>query len=289
MVFVIFVRNKIRLTLLEYTMKTNRQEIGLRCWHGVAAAMDNAHSHLEIEANLIHGGALTYLFGGSRVEIRAGQWAIFWGSVPHQLLEQEAQTRVSWFTLPLANFLSWAMPATLCDALLNGQVIVQGADLPHDALRFAQWNRDLKGSHGERQVVVELEMQAHLRRVAFDWRDRKAAIFPLTQGEVGAVEKMAAFVELNYCDALQIADITAVSGLHTNYAMQLFKREFGLSLGEFLTRTRIAQVQRLLITTERTILDIALDCGFGSASRFHAVFKKQCGQSPANYRKSLRS
>ena len=70
--------------------------------------------------------------------------------------------------------------------------------------------------------------------------------------------------------------------------MAVFKRGFGLSLGEFLSRTRVAQVQRLLVTTDRTVLDIALECGFGSASRFHAVFKEQCGQSPADYRKSLR-
>lgn len=268
-------------------MKINRQEIGLRCWHGVAAPMAGAHSHMEIEANLIHQGALFYLFGGRRVEIRAGEWAIFWGSVPHQLIEQSAQTRVSWFTLPLATFLSWAMPTALSDALLNGQIIVQAANLPGDTLRFAQWNDDLKSSHADRQTVVELEIQARLRRVAFDWQEIQTSAAPAARGEVGAVEKMAAFVSRNYQNALQISDITAVSGLHSNYAMNLFKREFGLSLGEFLTRTRIAQVQRLLATTDRTVLDIALDCGFGSASRFHAVFKKQCGQSPANYRKAL--
>ncbi len=269
-------------------MNSQRQEMGLRCWHGVAAPMAGAHTHLEIEANLIHQGALSYLFGGRRVEIREGEWAIFWGSVPHQLIGQDAQTRVSWFTLPLATFLSWAMPVTLSDDLLNGQVIVQAADLPGDALRFAQWNGDLKSSHADRQTVVELEMQARLRRVAFDWQELQTGAAVATRGEVGAVEKMAAFVSRNYQNSLQISDITAVSGLHPNYAMNLFKREFGLSLGEFLTRTRIAQVQRLLVTTDRTVLDIALDCGFGSASRFHAVFKGQCGQSPANYRKSLR-
>ena len=271
------------------SMKVKRQDLGLNCWHGVATPMTGAHTHMEIEANLIHQGALTYLFGGKRVEIRAGEWAIFWGSVPHQLIEQDTQTRVSWFTLPLATFLSWAMPTILSDALLHSQVIVQTANLPADAMRFAQWNEDLNSSHADRQVVVELEMQARLRRVAFDWEERQTSAAPTSRGEVGAVEKMSLFVAQNYFNPLQIADITAVSGLHANYAMNLFKREFDLSLGEFLTRTRIAQVQRLLVTTDRTVTDIAFSCGFGSASRFHAVFKKQCGQSPANYRKSLRS
>ncbi len=149
-----------------------------------------------------------------------------------------------------------------------------------------QWNTDLKSNHGERHVVVELEVQAHLRRAALDWPQLQTPNMA-TKSEASAVEKIAAFVARNYREPQQIADIAAVLGLHPNYAMHLFKREFGLSLGEFTTRTRLAQAQRLLVTTDRTVLDIALNCGFGSASRFHAVFQAQCGQSPASYRKSL--
>ncbi len=51
--------------------------------------MPSPHSHLEIEANWLHSGSLSYLFGGNRVDIAAGEWALFWGSVPHQLIPLE--------------------------------------------------------------------------------------------------------------------------------------------------------------------------------------------------------
>lgn len=265
----------------------NTEPLGLRCWRGSARTMTDAHSHLELEANLIHRGELTYLFGGRRVAVAAGQWALFWGSVPHQLVGLSPNNEVSWLTLPLAHLLSWNIPNGLGAALLQGQVAVQTARSNDDAL-FADWQTDLASGDAARVRIVELEIEARLRRLALGWRGGETPATPIVGGELAAVEKMAAFMSKHYAEPLQIQQIGHVAGLHPNYAMTVFKRGFGLSPGEFLSRTRVAQVQRLLVTTDRTVLDIALSCGFGSASRFHAVFKKQCGQSPANYRKSLR-
>lgn len=258
--------------------------------------MVGAHSHLEIEANLIHRGQLTYLFGGRRVEIGAREWALFWGSVPHQLVNSSPDNEVSWLTLPLSHLLSWQIPGALSAALLNGEIAIQAARAG-DVARFDDWHCDLTSSHADgcgdsysaRVRVVELEIEARLRRLALEWQSDQTPRTAVAGGELDAVEKMAAFMSRHYAEPLQATQIARAAGLHPNYAMAVFKRGFGLSLGEFLSRTRIAQVQRLLVTTDRTVLSIALECGFGSASRFHAVFKKQCGQSPADYRKALRN
>ena len=48
---------------------------------------------------------------------------------------------------------------------------------------------------------------------------------------------------------------------------------------------RISHAQRLLVTTDDTILDIALAAGFQSLSRFNEAFKSICGCPPRDYRK----
>lgn len=248
--------------------------------------MAGAHRHLEIEANLVLRGALVYLFGGARVEVGAGELALFWGSVPHQLISLEDNSEIHWLTLPLAQFLSWELPATLTQAVLNGAVAKESADLVRDAALFAAWEEDLGSREVERARIAALEVEARLRRLALNHAALQARV-KSTQGELRHVEKMAAFMAQNYESNLSIEAIAGAAGVHPNYAMNLFKREFGLSLGEFLLRTRLSHAQRLLATTNRKVLDIAFGCGFGSASRFHAAFKLQCGASPAGYRKSL--
>jgi AraC-like DNA-binding protein len=62
-----------------------------------------------------------------------------------------------------------------------------------------------------------------------------------------------------------------------------------MSLLDYVIQYRIAQAQRLLLTTDDNILDIAMQTGFGSSSNFYVTFKKLCGQSPGAYRQALRA
>jgi transcriptional regulator GlxA family with amidase domain len=159
--------------------------------------------------------------------------------------------------------------------------------LKRDDALFTAWERDLRSGQSEAAQIAALEVEARLRRLALHNATAEVRV-KSTQGELRHVEKMAAFMAQNYEAALGIEEIAHAAGVHPNYAMNLFKREFGLSLGEFLLRTRLSHAQRLLATTDRKVLDIAFGCGFGSASRFHAAFKMHCGQSPAAYRKALK-
>lgn len=262
------------------------ETLGFNCWRGNARRMAGAHRHLEIEANLVLRGALVYQFGGARVEVNAGELAVFWGSVPHQLIFSDENSEVSWLTLPLAQFLSWELPQTLTQAVLNGALAKESADLERDVALFAAWESDLGSRQTERARIAALEVEARLRRLALNHSAVEARA-KSTQGELRHVEKMAAFMAQDYASSLSIEAIASAAGVHPNYAMNLFKREFGLSLGEFLTRTRLSHAQRLLATTDRKVLDIAMGCGFGSASRFYAAFKAHCGQSPTSYRRGL--
>jgi len=55
-----------------------------------------------------------------------------------------------------------------------------------------------------------------------------------------------------------------------------------------LTQHRVSHAQRLLATTDDLIIDVALNAGFGSLSRFHDAFKRWCGCPPKQYRKQHR-
>ena len=95
------------------------------------------------------------------------------------------------------------------------------------------------------------------------------------------------YVVSRHHETLGIADFARAVGWHPNYAMARFKAATGMTIGEYRTRQRVAHAQRLLVTTRRSILDIGLEVGFGSVSRFHAAFRAQTGMTPAVYRRTL--
>jgi transcriptional regulator GlxA family with amidase domain len=70
--------------------------------------------------------------------------------------------------------------------------------------------------------------------------------------------------------------------------MTLFRESVGTTVGSYLTRCRVAEAQRLLVTTAMTAAEVAHAAGFGSQSSFYTHFTRACGLSPSSYRKRLR-
>jgi len=96
-----------------------------------------------------------------------------------------------------------------------------------------------------------------------------------------------AFVGTHYRSNLNLNEVTREVELHSKYAMQLFRRNSGVTLWNYLTQHRIWHAQRLLVSTELPIADVAREAGFGSDSQLHLVFSRHCGLSPRQYRADL--
>ncbi len=82
--------------------------------------------------------------------------------------------------------------------------------------------------------------------------------------------------------------IAEAMGVQANYAMNLFRKTFGTTMTGFIIQHRISHAQRLLVTTDEAILNIALYAGFQSLSRFNEAFKAACGCAPREFRKTHR-
>jgi transcriptional regulator GlxA family with amidase domain len=64
-----------------------------------------------------------------------------------------------------------------------------------------------------------------------------------------------------------------------------FRDELGMSFGDFSRRLRLDHGLWLTLTTDRSILDITLDCGFNGQSHFATLFRKTYGVAPTDARR----
>lgn len=69
-----------------------------------------------------------------------------------------------------------------------------------------------------------------------------------------------------------------------SYFSAFFIREVGMGFNEYVTNLRVEKAQMMLTQTNRRISDIALECGFRSASYFNSVFRKCCSMAPGDFR-----
>lgn len=62
------------------------------------------------------------------------------------------------------------------------------------------------------------------------------------------------------------------------------RNKTGKNLGDFVIELRMKEAARLLCTTQQSVDEIAVECGYPAQSTFYRVFKKYFGESPSKYR-----
>ncbi|HEY7419964.1 MAG TPA: helix-turn-helix domain-containing protein [Ktedonobacteraceae bacterium] len=264
--------------------------IGFSNRRGRADPMPHAHRHNEIELNFLEQGSLTYLLGGTRVEVKSEQLAVFWATIPHRTIDVAQNTIFSWLTIPFPLFLEWRLPDRLVQQMIRGACILDPrGQQRHLREMFLRWHEDLQSGEEERRKIVLLEVEACLRRLALSLPSEQTSNQPALGQAQSKVERMAEFIAAHYTESVHIEDIAEAVHLHPNYAMNLFRKRYGISIAAYITQHRMAHAQRLLITSDATISAIALEAGFGSVSRFYSVFKATYGYQPGEYRSHLRT
>lgn len=276
--------------------------LGFRVWTVAPHRMQRAHSHADLEANLLAGGSMTYIFHGRTVTIPPGRMCLFWASLPHQVIASDPGAHLGLVVLPLTSLWQWGCPAGISKLLLTGSVVAETAADAGDMDAVVRWQRMLSRRDAAWEQVVRLEVEARFRRFMLSGVEVVAparsagtpvrphampaeAVTPICAAPLLAVQQMAQFVTQHCREAITVAEVAREVHLHPSHAMRRFKQVMGITLVDYLTRCRVAVAQRLLITTEQPILQIAEESGFGSTSRFYEAFATVTGTTPSRYRR----
>lgn len=102
------------------------------------------------------------------------------------------------------------------------------------------------------------------------------------------VSAVAAYIINNYREDITLDWISERFFISPCYFSRTFKRVTGLSFTEYLNGVRIKEAQRLLATTDNSIIEICEAVGYKSTTHFGRSFKSIAGMSPSEYRRIKR-
>ena len=91
-------------------------------------------------------------------------------------------------------------------------------------------------------------------------------------------------IHMNIESHVSLEDIAHNLDITPQYAVSCFKKHMGISLMKYSKKIRIDRSKVLLMTTTKSILDIALILGFYDQSHFSKTFKSFEGVSPSEFR-----
>ena len=266
----------------------------IRCSHEVAAAMPAPHSHDDLEVVLVDGSDPVYYDHiGGLVPIVPGRVTAFWAAYPHTLAQRSSGALLRRLLVPLGLLLSRNLPEALVVGLLTGNVLSAAVDLRAVDAKFSQWEADARSGIAEVRKAMMLEIDGWLRRLAPDLSESAAmpgrSRVTASPRSTAVVASMCRFIVKHFNEPIHVADVAMAANVAPQYGMTLFHSITGFAVAEYLTRRRVAEAQRLLISSEATVGDIAFASGFGSVSQFYDRFTSRCGTTPRQFRLDMRS
>lgn len=145
----------------------------------------------------------------------------------------------------------------------------------------------------EKQMGYEMSIRAEVLRL-FTWMIRylnKTGDYDMEKLNFlsissSAIKKLL-FLALDENKELSCAEAAKFCNMSYSYFSRIFKQLMGMSYTSYLTHLRINKADRMLVTTDYTITQIASACGFSSDAYFVKCFRKTKGITPGQYRAHL--
>ncbi len=87
-------------------------------------------------------------------------------------------------------------------------------------------------------------------------------------------------MEANVSEPLRLSDISGLTGLSRRHVERIFRQHLGQSPARFYLQLRLEYAHHLLMQSDLNVVDVAVACGFVSASHFSKCYRHQYGVSP---------
>ena len=102
-------------------------------------------------------------------------------------------------------------------------------------------------------------------------------------------EKIERYIHTNFLGKISLEEVAAYLGMNRTYFCMFFKKHYGKGFADYLNDLRVDKAASLLIQGDRTISEIARECGFKTVSYFNRAFKRSKDITPGEYRKKCQS
>lgn len=99
------------------------------------------------------------------------------------------------------------------------------------------------------------------------------------------LRRVKRYAAANVAEDISVSKLAAVAGYSRFHFTHVFTEHEKMSPQDYVTELRTGRAKELLYGTDLSIKEIAVRCGFSSASYFCRRFRKHVGRSPGAYRK----
>ncbi|MBP5493298.1 MAG: helix-turn-helix transcriptional regulator [Clostridiales bacterium] len=162
--------------------------------------------------------------------------------------------------------------------------------------RIPEYILDYHNEFSKQDPGYELAVRADIYRV-FLWYLRRmeekgislSATASIRTEDMDRLKKVLDYIHENYMHPIHAEDMAKMCNMSYSYFSRFFRHSLGQTFSDYLLYVRLSEAEKLLMTSTRSISQIALDCGFSTSSYFITQFKKHRHTTPKQLKQKIMS
>ncbi|MFC0525878.1 AraC family transcriptional regulator [Pontibacillus salicampi] len=250
------------------------------------------HSHKGYEIYFFYEGKANYLIENKVYQIQPGDMLLLNGETIHGVNPEKGVYRRSFINF-LPEFLEGTLEPAFYErvkALFNqegGKLIRWGLEeCDRVDTILADMNEEKLREQAGYQAMITSSLVQLLVKIY-----RKAALYEGRSSEGiwrqrdNHVERTLTYVNTHYMKDMTLDQIAVDLHLNKYYMCHYFKEVTGISVKKYLTKRRMEEAKKLLLTSEQSIESIAFTIGLNGHVQLSRLFKQYNGTTPVTFRK----
>jgi AraC-type DNA-binding domain-containing proteins len=255
----------------------------------------SCHWHHEFEYGVLLSGELDYYIDGQYIRLKAGELIFINSNALHIATQAPACDNAVLFTISFLpslftggkdgtmfrNFFQPIIKSDIMGFIINNKADV-GVEITKSLKQIYALNRH---SHGYELHCVEIISRVWRLTLRYIEKQNKVGTKSRTNHKLGTKAKdILSYIHNHYSENICIQDIARHTGISRSECFRSFQHFVNKKPIEYLTEYRLSHAANMLRESDKSVVQIATDCGFASSSYFGKLFKEKYGVSPSKYR-----
>lgn len=254
--------------------------------NAIAAA---AHIHDQIELLYVTEGRFIATVDGRPYDLAEGDLILFYSNAIHHVISL-SEPRHSYYCLQVRSTMLPSLSHRREASDYTMRFALNREELP------CLWTREtLEGSEiltAVRRLVEEYEHPGYASEIVMKCRMAEVLLALLRDGNALSQELAPAnettaclyraliYIRQHFKEELEEQTIAKQFGISYSYFSRRFKQITGMSFKQYLNSLRIHYAEQLLLTSRKSITEIAGECGYNNISYFISIYKRLKGKTP---------
>lgn len=145
----------------------------------------------------------------------------------------------------------------------------------------------LEETRSNNRELLENELLHRLSTELLLWQKEKDTA-GYTDSTLSKLQEIRSYLDAHYTEKLSLDELANRFYISKYHMSREFKKNFGITMGNYLTSLRITKAKEMLRFSDLQIETIARNCGIEDNSYFNKVFQKAEGITAREYRRKWR-